>query len=117
MYDDDGKIATLPLVWVNPLTGRRALQLHAYCVEEVLVDGKPIGSLEETRRVLYDLMRPAIAPSRVYAHPWRPGDLVIFNNRGLWHSVVGSLLPSDRRVYHQCNLASPDPPQGFSSHA
>jgi alpha-ketoglutarate-dependent taurine dioxygenase len=88
------------------------LQLHAYCVEEVLVDGKSIGDLEETRRVLYDLMRPAIARSRVYAHPWRSGDLVIFNNRGLWHSVVGSLRPSDRGVYHQCNLASPDPPRG-----
>jgi alpha-ketoglutarate-dependent taurine dioxygenase len=107
---DEAKIATLPLVWVNPLTGRRALQLHAYCVEELFTDGKSLGTLEQCRRVLYDLMRPMIDPSRVYAHPWRVGDLVIFNNRGLWHSVVGSLLPSDRRVYHQCNLASSEPP-------
>jgi alpha-ketoglutarate-dependent taurine dioxygenase len=57
-------------------------------------------------------MRPAIAPAKVYAHPWRPGDLVIFNNRGLWHSVVGALRPSDVRVYHQCNLASSEPPIG-----
>jgi len=108
-YDED-KIATLPLVWVNPLTGRRALQLHAYCVEDLLTDGKPIGNLEHCRRVLYDLMRPMIAPARVYAHPWRPGDLVIFNNRGVWHSVVGSLQASDRRIYHQCNLACSEPP-------
>ncbi len=60
-------------------------------------------------------MRPAIAPSRVYAHAWRNGDLVIFHNRGLWHSVVGSLRPSDRRVYHQCNLAASEPPLGPSS--
>ncbi len=107
---EDGKITTFPLVWVNPLTGRRALQLHAYCVEELLTDGQAIGDLEQCRRVLHDLMRPMIAPSRVYAHPWLPGDLVIFNNRGLWHSVVGALTPSDRRVYHQCNLASSEPP-------
>jgi alpha-ketoglutarate-dependent taurine dioxygenase len=107
---EEAKITTLPLVWVNPLTGKRSLQLHAYCVEDLVVDGQPIGDLATCRRLLYDLMRPAIAPSRVYAHAWRDGDLVIFHNRGLWHSVVGSLRPSDRRVYHQCNLASTEPP-------
>jgi xanthine dioxygenase len=110
-YDDD-KITTLPLVWQHPVTGRRSLQLHAYCVEDLIVDGKPVGNLEECRRLLYELMRPSIAPSRVYAHPWKPGDLVIFNNRGVWHSVVGALKPDDVRVYHQCNLASSEPPRG-----
>jgi xanthine dioxygenase len=104
------KITTLPLVWKNPLTGRPALQLHAYCVEDLIVDGKPIGDLATCRSILYDLMRPAIAPSRIYAHPWRAGDLVIFHNRALWHSVVGSLRPTDLRVYHQCNLAASAPP-------
>ncbi|WP_437535784.1 TauD/TfdA family dioxygenase [Sorangium sp. So ce726] len=104
------KVMTLPLVWKNPLTGRRALQVHACCVEDLIVDGQPIGDLAECRRLLYELMRPAIAPSRVYAHPWRPGDLVIFHNRGLWHSVVGSLRPTDLRVYHQCNLAASEAP-------
>jgi alpha-ketoglutarate-dependent taurine dioxygenase len=109
---DESKITTLPLVWINPLTRRRALQLHAYCVEDLIVDGKPIGDLETCRRLLYNLMRPAIAPRRVYAHPWRDGDLVIFNNRGVWHTVVGSLGPANLRVYHQCNLASNDAPIG-----
>jgi xanthine dioxygenase len=111
---EPSKVTTLPLVWVNEVTGRRSLQLHAYCVEELVVDGKPVGDLSECRRLLYELMRPAIQPSRVYAHPWRAGDLVIFHNRGLWHSVVGSLTPSDLRVYHQCNLASSEPPRGPS---
>jgi alpha-ketoglutarate-dependent taurine dioxygenase len=107
---DESKVMTLPLVWSNPLTGRRALQVHAYCVEQVLTDDQPLGNLEQCRHVLYDLMRPMIAPARVYAHDWRRGDLAIFNNRGLWHSVVGSLRAGDRRVYHQCNLASAEPP-------
>jgi xanthine dioxygenase len=108
---EDAKITTLPLVWKNPLTGKPSLQLHAYCVEDLLVDGVPVGDLGECRRLLYDLMRPAIAPARVYAHPWRDGDLVIFHNRALWHSVVGSLRPDDLRIYHQCNLAGSDPPR------
>jgi xanthine dioxygenase len=110
-YQDD-EIATLPLVWLNPLTGEPALQVHACCVEDLITEGRGIGDLDECRRLLYALMRPAIAPSKVYAHRWLPGDLVIFNNRGVWHTVVGALRPSDQRVYHQCNLASGDAPLG-----
>jgi xanthine dioxygenase len=106
------EIVTLPLVWVNPVTGQPALQAHACCVEDLVTNGKAIGDLAEVRRVLHTLMRPAIAPRNVYAHPWRAGDLVIFNNRGVWHSVVGALRSSDHRVYHQCNLASSEPPLG-----
>ncbi len=108
-YEEE-RITTLPLVWKNPLTGRPSLQLHAYCVEELIVDGEPVGDLATCRELLYGLMRPAIAPARIYAHPWRDGDLVIFHNRALWHSVVGALRPTDLRVYHQCNLAASEPP-------
>jgi alpha-ketoglutarate-dependent taurine dioxygenase len=107
---EQSRITTLPLVWKNPLTGQRLLQLHAYCVEDLIIDGQPVGDLAECRRLLYEIMRPAIAPSRVYAHPWRDGDLVIFHNRAVWHSVVGSLQPADLRIYHQCNLAASEPP-------
>ena len=111
----DTEIATLPLVWLNPVTGEPALQVHACCVEELITDGKAIGELAEVRRVLHALMRPAIAPSKVYAHAWEAGDLVIFNNRGVWHTVVGALRPNDKRVYHQCNLASSEAPLGPNS--
>jgi alpha-ketoglutarate-dependent taurine dioxygenase len=110
---EQAKITTLPLVWENPVTRRPSLQVHAFCVEELLIDGAPVGELAECRRLLYELMRPAIAPERVYTHRWQPGDLVIFNNRGVWHSVVGALTPTDRRVYHQCNLAASRPPHGM----
>src|SRR5205085_1286131 len=40
---EDRKITTLPLVWTNPLTGRLSLQLHAYCVEDLRVDGEWVG--------------------------------------------------------------------------
>jgi alpha-ketoglutarate-dependent taurine dioxygenase len=109
------EIATLPLVWVNPLTREPALQAHACCAEALITGDQTLSDLAECRRVLYELMRPAIAPAKVYAHHWQAGDLVIFNNRGVWHSVVGALRPSDRRVYHQCNLASSEPPLGPSA--
>jgi len=110
-YRED-EILSLPLVWVNPLTGEHALQAHACCVEQLITDGVALTDLDACRRIIYELMRPGIAPTKVYAHPWRPGDLVIFNNHGVWHSVVGALRVEDRRVYHQCNLASNQPPLG-----
>jgi xanthine dioxygenase len=108
----EDEILTLPLVWKNPVTGELALQTHACCVEQLVTDGVALTDLRECRRLIYELMRPAIAPDKVYAHAWQAGDLVIFNNRGVWHSVVGALTPADRRVYHQCNLASSEPPLG-----
>lgn len=108
----EDEIATLPLVWVNPVTREPALQAHPCCVDALITDGIVLEDLDACRETLYELMRPAIAPANVYAHPWQAGDLVIFNNRGVWHSVVGELRDSDVRVYHQCNLASSEPPLG-----
>ena len=50
------------------------------------------------------LMRPAIRPSLCYAHPWRPGDLVIWDNHAVLHSATGGLAPDSRRVMHLCSL-------------
>src|SRR6185369_11832571 len=70
---DEAEIATLPLVWVNPVTREPALQAHACCVEALLTGDDVLTDLAECRRILYELMRPAIAPAKVYAHPWRAG--------------------------------------------
>jgi hypothetical protein len=42
-------------------------------------------------------------------------DLVLFHNRGLLHTVVGSFTPDQVRVFHQCNLAASDEPVGPSA--
>lgn len=50
----------------------------------------------------------------VYPHPWEAKDLVIFNNRGLIHTVVGLFKPDQVRIFHQCGLAGSDEPIGPS---
>lgn len=42
----------------------------------------------------------------MYPHDWREKDLVLFHNRGVLHSVVGSFAPDQVRAFHQCNLAA-----------
>lgn len=42
-------------------------------------------------------------------------DLIIFHNRGVLHTVIGTLQPDQVRVYHQCNLAACEDPIGPSN--
>lgn len=107
---DPQHIKTYPMVWKNRHTGKYSLQIHGCCVQDLIVDGVPMNNLIQAREKVYELMRPGIDPSRVYTHEWQAGDLTIFSNRSVWHSVVGTMQPSDVRVFHQCNLAGSDEP-------
>lgn len=110
---DPSAIQTLPLCWKNPLTGRLALQIHPSAVQKLhLADGTVIDDLEKVREIVYRLQRPGIAPERVYAHDWQEGDLVIFHNRGVMHSVVGAFAEDEVRLFRQCNIAGSEMPVG-----
>ena len=110
---DSSAIQVLPLCWKNPSTGRLALQIHPSAVRRLhLGDGTIIDDLKEVRDTVYRLQRPAIAPPFVYAHDWQEGDLVIFHNRGVLHSVVGAFAEDEVRLFRQCNIAGSKLPVG-----
>jgi xanthine dioxygenase len=110
---DDAEIQILPMVWQNPVTGENALQIHPSTIRKIhCADGRIIEDLEEVRRIVYELQRPGIAPEHVYAHDWEEGDLVLFNNHGVLHSVVGAFGKDEVRLFRQCNLAASQPPVG-----
>ncbi|KAF8582154.1 Clavaminate synthase-like protein [Ramaria rubella] len=124
---DETKIQTLPMTWKNPITGALHFQVHPCAVAEIIVDAVPqenrtgetlypegahLTNLAEVRHIVYEMQRPGITPSLVYPHDWHEKDLIIFHNRGVMHSVVGALKLNERRVFHQCNLAASDDPQG-----
>lgn len=107
------KIQILPMVWRNPVTGNFALQVHPSAVRKLhLADGSVIDDLERVRDIVYGLQRPAIAPKLVYAHDWEEGDLVLFHNRGVLHSVVGAFAEDEVRLFRQCNVAASSLPEG-----
>ena len=68
-----------PLVKVHPVTGRPALFIgrHAYAI--------PGLTEAESEKLLSDLLDFACRPPRTYAHRWRPGDVVIWDNRCVLH--------------------------------
>lgn len=110
---DASKIQILPMVWKNPVTGKLALQMHPSAVRKIhLANGDVIDDLKEVREVVHRLQRPGISPENVYAHDWEEGDMVLFNNQGVLHSVVGAFAPSEVRLFRQCNMAASEPPLG-----
>ncbi|TKX20252.1 dioxygenase-like protein 2 [Elsinoe australis] len=110
---DVDKIQVLPMCWRNPLTGRLALQVHPSAVRKLhLKDGTIIVDLAEVREIVHRLQRPGIAPELVYAHDWQEGDMVLFNNRGVLHSVVGAFAENEVRLFRQCNIAASHLPDG-----
>ncbi|PNS15292.1 hypothetical protein CAC42_5463 [Sphaceloma murrayae] len=110
---EEDKIQILPMCWRNPLTGRLALQVHPSAVRKLhLADGTIVDNLAEVRETVHRLQRPGIAPGVVYAHDWEEGDLVLFNNRGVLHSVVGAFGEDEVRLFRQCNIAASHFPEG-----
>ncbi|KAJ5180952.1 hypothetical protein N7492_004162 [Penicillium capsulatum] len=110
---DPRKIMVYPMTWKNPVSGKLALQIHPSAVRRIhCADGSVVDDLSRVRDIVYKLQRPAISPQYVYAHDWEDGDLVLFNNRGVLHSVVGAFKPDEVRLFRQCNLAASEPPAG-----
>jgi alpha-ketoglutarate-dependent taurine dioxygenase len=108
---EESKVKRLPMVWTNPVTGEHHLQVHGCCIHRLENNktGKVL-ELKEARDEVYRFMRPSIAKDKVYVHNWTEGDLVIFHNRGVWHSVTGQFGPGEKRLMHQCNIASSQDP-------
>jgi alpha-ketoglutarate-dependent taurine dioxygenase len=61
------------------------------------------------------------APENIYFHRWQEGDLVIFHNRDVVHSITGELnAPSgdddpEKRLLWQCTMASSTKPEAYNS--
>lgn len=110
---EESKIKIMPMVWKNPVTGKLALQMHPSAVQKIhLRDGTVIEDIKKVRDIVHSLQRPAISPKRVYAHDWEEGDLVIFNNWGVIHTVVGAFANDQVRIFRQCNVAASVSPVG-----
>src|SRR5262245_47471538 len=67
------------LVRTHPVTGRKSLFLSAHA-------GAIVGwTVPEARLFLRDLIEHATQREFVYSHAWRPGDLVMWDNRVTMH--------------------------------
>lgn len=72
-----------PIVRRHPVTGRHSLYLGG--IEVAGVSGM---ADEDGVALMKDLLAFATRPERVFRHEWKPGDLVIWDNRGLLHTAT-----------------------------
>lgn len=110
---EQDKIQVLPMAWKNPVTGKLSIQIHPSAVRKLhLANGSVIDDLKTVREMVHKIQRPGISPKYVYAQDWEEGDLVLFHNRGVLHSVVGAFAEDEVRLFRQCNVAASHFPVG-----
>lgn len=84
---------THPLIRTHPATGRKSIYFHPGKVRQ-LQGMEPAESLA----FLNDILEDAIRPEITYRHKWRPGDLVIWDNRAILHIAHRDYDPAEGRI-------------------
>lgn len=110
------------MVWKNHGNGKPHLQILGCCVYSLTTTDPKTGNstvednIEEVRRICHNLQSKVYKPENIFAHAWKKGDLVMFHNRGVLHSISGQLSGyTDRRLLWQCSMASGASPQAYSA--
>src|SRR5205085_11869006 len=100
-----------PVVCTHPVTGRPVLYLgrrrNAYVI------GLPLA---ESEALLDELWRYATLPQNCFAHQWRVGDLLMWDNRSTMHRRD----PFDnamRRVMHRTQIKGKSAPRAHAEAA
>jgi len=112
---DDTPPQITPMLWINPVTGEKCLQVHAIIVRKIhykeSADGPMtiIDDLKTVRQMLDDIQSPFVKPENIFIAPAEEGDLLMFANRLVRHSAVEHPRRYDRRL-HQIQLIGSDPP-------
>ncbi|MEL6469963.1 MAG: TauD/TfdA family dioxygenase [Cyanobacteria bacterium J06623_4] len=91
-----------PLFRRHPISQKIALYLSTPARCQALSD------VEQGQRIIRLLYRHSIRESRLYRHRWRPGDIVIWDNRCTLHRADHSQVVGDR-VLHR-GLVAGEPP-------
>lgn len=95
---------THPLVRRHPVTGRVSLFISPHTMERV------VGWSEEDSRALFQtLARFATEDRFVYRHEWRPGDVIMWDNRCTMHAVTPYESTAHRRVMHRTTIVGDGP--------
>jgi taurine dioxygenase len=88
-----------PVVRTHPESGRKAIYINPIRIEGILgLDHK------EALPLLAELLQHATAERFQYRHQWRPGDLVMWDNRCLLHKANGDYDMDQTRYLYRVML-------------
>jgi taurine dioxygenase len=93
-----------PIVRTHPATGRKAIYINPIRIEEI------VGMPEQKALPLLDaLLDHATQEKFQYRHKWKPGDVVIWDNRCLMHKANGDYPVSEVRYLYRVMLKGDRP--------
>jgi len=87
-----------PLVWVHPVSGKKALNVSTLHLREVI--GLPAA---EGDALLAELVAHTLQPRFSYVHRWAPNDMVLWDNWRTMHSATGH-PPELKRLVHRTTI-------------
>jgi taurine dioxygenase len=93
-----------PLVRTHPENGRKGIYLNPIRTEGIL--GMPEDA---ALQLLDELLEHATRPEFEYRHRWRPGDMVMWDNRCLLHKANGDYDMTQRRYLYRIMLKGDEP--------
>ena len=88
-----------PFIRTHPETGRKAIYVHPGKLARF--EG---WDPEASKTFVNDLLGRVLTPEVTYRHKWRPGDLVIWDNRALLHVAHTDYDPAEGRILHRLCL-------------
>jgi len=88
-----------PLVIAHPISGRPALYLNTGRMEGI--EGM---AADEGFALIDSLYQHATLPKYEYRHPWRVGDMVIWDNRSVMHQANADYDPEEYRYLYRVML-------------
>jgi taurine dioxygenase len=102
-YDDAKSSYWHPVVRTHPATGRKALYVNRLMTREIE------GLLrEESEAILQKLFDHQEQPKFVYEHVWRPGDILMWDNRCTLHART-DFSAGERRLLRRVTILGEKP--------
>lgn len=95
--------AVHPVVRTHPVSGRKALFVNAGFTRRF--DDMTVPESQPLLRYLIDV---ATTPDLCYRHLWAPGDVVMWDNRGVMHFAVHD-YGNQNRVMHRVTVQGDEP--------
>ena len=91
-----------PILGTHRETGRRVLYFDSVKISHI--EGMAPGESDELIEELASRMTPR---GTQYAHKWRKGDIVIWDNRCSYHKAAGDYPPEEDRIHWRVSIKEP----------
>jgi taurine dioxygenase len=102
-YDNAGSSCWHPVVRTHPATGRKALYVNRLMTREI--EGLPRDESDAMLQKLFDHQEQ---PKFVYEHVWRPGDILMWDNRCTLHART-DFSADERRLLRRVTILGEKP--------